>query len=649
MKKWFVNLTFALMLIASVFVFSVPTKVVAEEQKKLNIVAIGDSITIGYGLQNSSDLFVNKIAAQKNANLTNLAVNGYKSSDIYSVITSINNYETINTANTILLTVGGNDILQPVIEKIEFNLDLMFEKDFADAELIEILTASSQVVSDETFKSELSESVNAFNENFSNIVSALRSKNNSAQIIFQTVYNPAEKWADTFAEPQQAIVVNELYNFFNGYIAQVNNQINNSTLKNTYTYEVFDTYSAFQNNESSELLTNINNFDIHPNIAGNNVIYNGMITMIKDLAEAEINTTTIKIFTNGIYCNDPENSEIAGAVGGTVEGLVKDENGYDIFEIEVGTTKDLVITENEDYKLVDVKLGESSIGSKTTVSLDGSNLPNTISIYFLQKFEITFSTGYNGYLIVNSVKLNNPETNIVEQVLFGNSITCNFVADYGYELNKVSVDGTQQEITGSSYVFENVNSNHTFMVEFKKIEETSYTNPTYNITLKASTESLPYGSVLNVQVITSGNVYNEILNLIDPLSTQTIIYDFSLKKGNLTISPNGKFSISIPVSYQFNMEKTGLYYVSEDNQVEEINYSYDEEIRMLTFETDHCSYYVLLQEGELVKSYWWVWIIVGAVLLITAIVIIIVVVKKKKDDKIKAEIQEKNKDEYFSY
>lgn len=649
MKKWFVNLTFALMLIASVFVFSVPTKVVAEEQKKLNIVAIGDSITIGYGLQNSSDLFVNKIAAQKNANLTNLAVNGYKSSDIYSVITSINNYETINTANTILLTVGGNDILQPVIEKIEFNLDLMFEKDFADAELIEILTVSSQVVSDETFKSELSESVNAFNENFSNIVSALRSKNNSAQIIFQTVYNPAEKWADTFAEPQQAIVVNELYNFFNGYIAQVNNQINNSTLKNTYTYEVFDTYSAFQNNESSELLTNINNFDIHPNIAGNNVIYNGMITMIKDLAEAEINTTTIKIFTNGIYCNDPENSEIAGAVGGTVEGLVKDENGYDIFEIEVGTTKDLVITENEDYKLVDVKLGESSIGSKTTVSLDGSNLPNTISIYFLQKFEITFSTGYNGYLIVNSVKLNNPETNIVEQVLFGNSITCNFVADYGYELNKVSVDGTQQEITGSSYVFENVNSNHTFMVEFKKIEETSYTNPTYNITLKASTESLPYGSVLNVQVITSGNVYNEILNLIDPLSTQTIIYDFSLKKGNLTISPNGKFSISIPVSYQFNMEKTGLYYVSEDNQVEEINYSYDEETRMLTFETDHCSYYVLLQEGELVKSYWWVWIIVGAVLLITAIVIIIVVVKKKKDDKIKAEIQEKNKDEYFSY
>lgn len=649
MKKWFVNLTFALMLIASVFVFSVPTKVVAEEQKKLNIVAIGDSITTGYGLQNSSDLFVNKIAAQKNANLTNLAVNGYKSNDIYSVITSINNYETINTANTILLTVGGNDILQPVIEKIEFNLDLMFEKDFADAELIEILTASSQVVSDEAFKSELSESVNAFNENFSNIVSALRSKNNSAQIIFQTVYNPAEKWADTFVEPQQAIVVNELYNFFNSYIAQVNNQINNSTLKNTYTYEVFDTYSAFQNNESSELLTNINNFDIHPNIAGNNVIYNGMITMIKDLAEAEINTTTIKIFTNGIYCNDPENSEIAGAVGGTVEGLVKDENGYDIFEIEVGTTKDLVITENEDYKLVDVKLGESSIGSKTTVSLDGSNLPNTISIYFLQKFEITFSTGYNGYLIVNSVKLNNPETNIVEQVLFGNSITCNFVADYGYELNKVSVDGTQQEITGSSYVFENVNSNHTFMVEFKKIEETSYTNPTYNITLKASTESLPYGSVLNVQVITSGNVYNEILNLIDPLSTQTIIYDFSLKKGNLTISPNGKFSISIPVSYQFNMEKTGLYYVSEDNQVEEINYSYDEETRMLTFETDHCSYYVLLQEGELVKSYWWVWIIVGAVLLIAAIVIIIVVVKKKKDDKIKAEIQEKNKDEYFSY
>ncbi len=663
MKKWF--LSFVLVLMVAISGLGVNFKsVYANEpaQNQLNIVALGDSITKGTGLTDVQNSFINKIALAKNASLTNLAEDGYKAEDVLEVIALSTNLEVIQNANTFCITVGGNHVLQPLLKVIKTKLN----GNFSSASVIDIALAINNIYNSQTdmdaIATEIETEISNFNTNFPQILQQLRQKNSDAQIIVQTVYNPLDKSSADMISGIPAIFVGTINNvlqgltaFIENYIVDVNETINKSQYKTEYSYQVFDTYTEFKEYNGSELLTNIASFDIHPNALGHEVIYNGMVTTIKDVETVPVNSTTIKIYTNGVYVNnpqaevDPENP-VEQVAGGEVADLKKDDNGYDIFEVEIEGTKNLVITEKEGYKLADVKLGETSQGAKKSIKLNGNNLPNEISIYFLEEFEVTFSTGYYGYLMVNSVKLDNPTSSIVEQVLFGSSISCSFMADYGYKIENVKIDGEQiDNFVGSNYIFENITSNHSFEVNFSKIETTTYTDPTYNIKLEASTESLPYGSVLNIYALTAGNAYNEILNMLDPYSTQMIIYDFSIKKGNLTISPNGSFTISIPVSTKYDISKTKLYYVSSENVADELTYSFDEETRMLTFTTDHCSYYALIQEGEPPKNLWWIWLIVGGALLILTAVIIVIVVKKKKDKKAKLEFEAKYKNDYFSY
>lgn len=90
----------------------------AEKSEKHNLVALGDSITLGYhlpgqtGLQPSPNAFPSLIG-NGNFNVTNLGVPGWTSADLLNAVkTSPIFKKSLNEADVVTLDIGSNDLLQ---------------------------------------------------------------------------------------------------------------------------------------------------------------------------------------------------------------------------------------------------------------------------------------------------------------------------------------------------------------------------------------------------------------------------------------------------------------------------------------------------------------------------------------------------------
>lgn len=81
---------------------------------------------------------------------------------------------------------------------------------------------------------------------------------------------------------------------------------------------------------------------------------------------------------------------------------------------------------------------------------------------------ITASAGMNGAITSNGVV----------EVADGADMTYTFIPDSGYEVDKVIADGSEVNVSGNSYTFEDVTEDHTISVTFKRIEPTPTPKPT---------------------------------------------------------------------------------------------------------------------------------------------------------------------------
>ena len=93
-------------------------------------VALGDSISTGYGLEDiENNLFVNKIKKEYNLNLDNKAVDGMDTTAMLDLLNSndekgIAYKNAIKDAELITISMGGNNLLQPLMEMMKKGLGL---------------------------------------------------------------------------------------------------------------------------------------------------------------------------------------------------------------------------------------------------------------------------------------------------------------------------------------------------------------------------------------------------------------------------------------------------------------------------------------------------------------------------------------------
>ena len=164
------------------------------------------------------------------------------------------------------------------------------------------------------------------------------------------------------------------------------------------------------------------------------------------------------------------------------------EGGLVKYQTTVSEGKDalIIVSPNEGYVIEIVKLDGESF-NPSSVSPDGksalyviSNVQSShsVNVKFKQEdgsgeehYAITASAGTGGYI--------SPQGSV--SVSSGSSKTFKFTPNNVYEVDTLLVDGKTAYISGNSYTFENVTSNHTISVTFKKVREST----TYTITATA--------------------------------------------------------------------------------------------------------------------------------------------------------------------
>mgnify|MGYP000633644566 FL=1 len=237
--------------------------------------ALGDSIATGYGVAKEdsyTELFYNYLKTDRgfsSLEYANLAVNGDDSTGLLNKLkTDERLIKSVKESDIITISIGGNNILQPIIQAVgqALNIDVS-APDYA-SQIQDVLSSNPESVEAVAgmlilgnLPKYLNEGISRFENEWPEIINTVRSLAPEADIFVMNIYNPLSK-------------DDVLYNLFDTYIQKINTVIN----KPSPNYRTADVYNAFNEYNEDEALTKFNilkgSFDPHPTEAGHIVVFN---------------------------------------------------------------------------------------------------------------------------------------------------------------------------------------------------------------------------------------------------------------------------------------------------------------------------------------------------------------------------------------
>nr|MBQ4318591.1 hypothetical protein [Clostridia bacterium] len=325
MKKLLAILaSIAILVSAAIPASAAPTK---------SILVIGDSIATGYGLNGykgarpgeAADSFGAKLAAEYGLTYGhtyyNFAVDGMTSEELessvnagtgwamhkanaaygtseyqysqYAVADSSAAQVALKSCDTVIISIGGNDLLRPmfeiIMEYIESNaallkmmgidLDSVAGADVSGLpsmlggqQSAAMLTALTSILTSDSAKAKFTESASDFASNISLIADAIYGMNPDADVYFLCLYNPFDG-VEMFAP------ISEMAD---GFITSLSDAVTaQASVLNKAGRSFTPVYVGEMFKGNALGLTNILAFDIHPNAAGHDVIYKALKAAIE--------------------------------------------------------------------------------------------------------------------------------------------------------------------------------------------------------------------------------------------------------------------------------------------------------------------------------------------------------------------------------
>lgn len=261
-----------------------PRAAKANVNSSLDLISLGDSIAYGLNApsgQGYFDLFytyLQKKSEQEGVRAYNLSEPGDRSRDL---LHKLENFEYIQgflgNARTVTVSIGGNNILEPVIQSVA----AAYHLDPSDPQLNTKLGKALQtdenqfntfygLVLSGTLKAGLDEGVANFKTDWPRIVELIKTQAPKSQIYVLTVYNPFPQ--DDF-----------LFSIFDPYVQEINTKI-----KDGEGYSTADIYSCFKQGSGQKPLDyNLleGRADPHPTKQGHTMIFQTLSALF-DLANA---------------------------------------------------------------------------------------------------------------------------------------------------------------------------------------------------------------------------------------------------------------------------------------------------------------------------------------------------------------------------
>lgn len=181
-----------------IFFFLFTVNVNAKEKKKY--LALGDSITYGYGLDDvDNEAFPVLFSKKHKLELTKEAVSGDKTQDL---LDKLNNYN-INDYDVITLCIGANDVLKEFINDIE------------GMNYGEIINYIVDIDNNEDFQNRINQNIEQFKINFEKIMNII--KQGHAQIYLMNIYNPYKGFFLESLDVQSNKIVKRINEVIDGY------------------------------------------------------------------------------------------------------------------------------------------------------------------------------------------------------------------------------------------------------------------------------------------------------------------------------------------------------------------------------------------------------------------------------------------------
>ncbi len=347
-------------------------QVSATAQTTINYLAVGDSITSGYGLSDpSTEGFVAKFAdaisdTDTSVVTTTVAMDGLTASTLASTLGLSTMYDaTIAAADVITLTIGGNDLMAAFYDTVATLLNSVGTA--ADAENVQLWLSAPATYYQETaaildvisttsgqaaLTSAVSTAATTCVGDIASIISAIRALNSDAVILLANQYNPYTALSGTSYAIVNTLFAAATYSFNTELAA-------NTTISANCT--IVDLYSA-------GVSTNVNlltmNLDFHPNATGHTTIANAMATAYAAATatpSADYVTVGTAELHDGYYTTD----------GATIATTTPTDN-YAYYKDGV------LYLKNFTYSTTDAVDGISS--SNDTLTIDLCNSSSTISV-----------------------------------------------------------------------------------------------------------------------------------------------------------------------------------------------------------------------------------------------------------------------------
>ena len=337
MRKRILSTLLALCLALSLL----PASALAAGGEQKSYVALGDSITTGYGLAEKEAGFARQVADSNGYTLTNLAQDGATSTDLLEVVKSEANADTLKNADLITVTIGGNDLMDALYAYLakEYNTkngtDITAEDvkaslagTHSEIQQSTMLILAASKISDFLQSTEATTALGAFTTNLTNIISAIKGNNSSAEIIVVNQYNPYSRLSTGNLLDLSAL---------DSAVQALNTAISSGA---TAGYTVADVYTKFKEAENNPCNASVSpsiNLDFHPNATGHGLIADTISALLTDEGGSEDPEVSGSIFVGGVELTGSKESPAyattndSGAVTKITDGdFVPAENNWNI-------------------------------------------------------------------------------------------------------------------------------------------------------------------------------------------------------------------------------------------------------------------------------------------------------------------------------
>lgn len=263
-------------------------------------VALGDSISSGYGLEEASLGFPHLVARDNGLELTNLAQVGETSASLLDKLNTPQVAEAVAQAEVITITVGGNDVVNALYDYLAEEHNQLDPDDPTSEEAVKTAVMGGDVAAlsfaigvgpDFPASQQAAQALEAFEDNLTQIVTQIYAANGDVRLVVVEQYDPYGYLVKSLSQnPLFAGPAQSMSQAFRAGVTELDETVDRLGQQLGYSVaEVYDAFDQAQENPCNAALSGKMglNLDFHPNAYGHTLIAGQVTAKLSQMSADE--------------------------------------------------------------------------------------------------------------------------------------------------------------------------------------------------------------------------------------------------------------------------------------------------------------------------------------------------------------------------